>query len=133
MCIQEKIEKGNASFLLIYPYHRQVWKASSLGSVTPALNVDPSAPTESPVCYRNTIPKFVWDSTEKGCLTQASLKEKASHTRKSPILSNTCRNLTVDINRKVGLVVCKGVCLTRQPQELPKRWKQTDQATGTCL
>lgn len=32
-----------------------------------------------------------------------------SNTRKSPILYNTGRNLTVDINRKVGLVVYKGV------------------------
>lgn len=99
LCFQEKIEKGN--FLLIHLSIPQTSVESLyLGTVTLEPSVEPSAPKESTECYRNTIPKLVWDSTEKECLTQASLKEKQSNIRKRPILYNTCRNLTVDINRK---------------------------------
>jgi hypothetical protein len=65
-------------------------------------------PKENRSSYRNTVPNSPWDSIEIGCFTQAGLKEKQSSTTKGSILSHTCRNLKVDVNREVGLTICKG-------------------------
>lgn len=65
-------------------------------------------PKENMLSCRNTVLNSMWDSIEKGCLTQARLKDKQSSTTKSPILFDTCRNLKVAENGEVGLTICKG-------------------------
>lgn len=50
ICFQEKIEDSNSPFSFIYPYHRQVWKASPSDTVTPVYIVELGAPKESMVC-----------------------------------------------------------------------------------
>lgn len=90
--------------------------------------VEHGAPKENMESYRNTALNSLWDSIEKRCFTQASLKDKQSRTTQSPILLDTCGNLKV--NGQVDLT--KG-----GPHHIAmgttKGWKQSGQTTGTFL